>query len=147
MKIRLKTTATKSQSLRAKVTIWCYRLKVFIDGGSGSDYITSTRGNVSIFNHGANLSIESGAGYNYINNSGVNPTLSRGAGDDYFANFSSSIVLFNYSRPNVFIYPFNSTSSLQILSGSLISVASNGNVSCLKAARTSQSRLPAAIIT
>lgn len=87
-------------------------LNVSLNGGDGHDSIHSLS-NKSI--------IIGGAGNDSIENLGSKVTLSGGKGNDRIYN-SGSKVLFKYDGGNDVIEGFNSTSTLQIASGTLNSV-------------------------
>ena len=106
--------------------------EVIINSGTGADNITiygnannatinMGAGNDSITNFGVAVSINGDAGSDYIlNDYGNNVTILGGKGDDSIYNTGSNI-LFQYAQDdgNDTVTGFDSTSTLQIISGSI----------------------------
>ena len=100
----------------------------YIDGAT----INSGKGNDSINNRGSDVSITGGVGNDSIKNYGENSTIDGGKGNNYIYNgYGISNVLFKHSGGNDtidgFHSTFNTTSTLQISSGTMNSIiASTG---------------------
>ena len=118
-------------------SIFNWGSNVTISGGAGNDSIdnfganvtiSGGKGNDSIYNNGENVTIDVGAGDDSIENYGSNVTISGGAGNDFINNYYSENVLFKYSSGdgNDTITGFNSTSTLQIMSGSVKKITVSG---------------------
>ncbi|MBR4152623.1 MAG: calcium-binding protein [Selenomonadaceae bacterium] len=103
---------------------------VSINGGAGNDYIYNDEGYSATIEGGdgddtivntsysSDSSISGGAGNDSISNSSSDVTIDGGAGNDKITN-SGSNVLFQYTGGNDVIQGFNSSSTLQIMSGSV----------------------------
>ena len=90
--------------------------------------INGNGGNDTINNYGANVTITGGADNDVItNDNNDNATISGGAGDDSINNVSGTLT-FQYStgEGNDVIEGFDETSTLQILSGTVDKLTSNG---------------------
>ena len=124
---------------------------VVVSGGDKADVlsnyggkvtISALKGNDDISNYGGNnVSINAGAGNDSVSNWGNQVTILGGAGNDSIENYGDKVtvtsgtgndriynegvnVLFKYSSGNDYIEGFNTTSTLQIASGTINSVLS-----------------------
>ncbi|MBR5914543.1 MAG: hypothetical protein IKZ58_09305 [Selenomonadaceae bacterium] len=117
---------------------------VFIYGGAGADKITNTgnevaisgeAGNDTIETEGNSIFVDGGAGADVISlGSDVeNATVIGGAGDDKIYG-NSNAVLYQYAAGDGkdIIYGFTTNDTLQLTSGSISSVTSDGNNAILK---------------
>ena len=112
---------------------------VLINGDAGDDLITNNSGdfenitinggagNDDITNNGAKVLINGDAGNDLITNNdyGENSTIAAGAGNDTINN-SAANVLFRYGGGSDLIQGFNDTSTLQIMSGTISKITSDG---------------------
>ena len=124
----------------SNVTIKTFAGKDSISNSGSNVTINAGKDNDSISNYGSNVSIVGGAGndsiysYGYLttedgeNYNSNNITINGGKGNDYIYNDQSSNVLFKYSSGDGddSIYGFNSTSTLQIMSGTIKKIISKG---------------------
>ena len=97
----------------------------YFDIGIDGATISANEGNDTINNHGDSVTIDGGAGNDTISNYGSNVTIDAGKGNDSISNRGEN-VLIKYSGGDDLITGFNSTSTLEIVSGTLSSVTTNG---------------------
>ena len=107
-----------------------FKAKFEVKGTDGDDYLSNEKddgiinagkGNDYIVNYGSKVTISSGNGNDSVSNGGSKVTISSGKGNDSVSN-SGENVLFKYGGGNDYISGFNSSSTLQISSGTFDSV-------------------------